>query len=160
MSKENLQSIYTDLDIYFPYFTDAQKVKSIEVAQLPKNPSLCEDINKLSDSLFPVNPVTGNPDNMIDKLISPGVSEIEKERILSFMEKMPASKRNNLSDEDLIAMLPSRYNSTLTDLDKVRDFFEKEIYTELKDESQEESSEDNSTSTQTTEDNSASTQTT
>lgn len=99
--------------------------------------------------MFPVNPVTGNPDNMIDKLITPGVSELEKQRILSFMQRMPKSKRNNLSDDDLIAMLPSRYNSTLTDLDKVRDFFENEIYTELKDETQEETTDNNDTSTQT-----------
>lgn len=35
-------------------------------------------------------------------------------------------------------MLPSRYNSTLTDIDKVRDFFENEIYTQLDDESKQE----------------------
>lgn len=149
MTKQNLQSVFSDVDIYFPHFNDKQKVVCLTEPKLPNNPSLCEDINKLSDSLFPVNPVTGNPDNMIDKLITPGVSELEKQRILSFMQKMPTSKRNNLSDDDLIAMLPSRYNSTLTDLDKVRDFFENEIYTELKDESQEEITDNNDTSSQT-----------
>lgn len=152
MDKQNLQSLFTDVDIFFPHLTDSQKVVCVAQSQKPNNPSLCEEINKLSTSLFPVNPVTGNPDNMIDKLITPGVSELEKQRILSFMQKMPASKRNNLSDEDLIAMLPSRYNSTLTDLDKVRDFFENEIYTELKDESKEEISDttdNNDTSSQT-----------
>ena len=103
-----------------------------------QNPSLCEDINKLGDVLFPIDPVTGNPDNMVDKLISPNVNPMEKERILSFMQKMPASKRNNLSDKELMNMLPSRYNSTLTDIDKVRDFFENEIYTNLDDESKQE----------------------
>lgn len=149
MDKQNLQSLFTDVDIFFPHLSDSQKVVCVALSQKPNNPSLCEEINKLSTSLFPVNPVTGNPDNMIDKLITPGVSELEKQRILSFMQKMPASKRNNLSDEDLIAMLPSRYNSTLTDLDKVRDFFENEIYTELKDETQEETTDNNDTSTQT-----------
>ena len=149
MSKQNLQSVFTDVDVYFPHFNEQQKVVSLLERQLPNNPSLCADINKLSDSLFPVNPVTGNPDNMIDKLITPGVSELEKQRILSFMQRMPKSKRNNLSDDDLIAMLPSRYNSTLTDLDKVRDFFENEIYTELKADSQEETTDNNDTGTQT-----------
>ena len=144
MSNKLVQSIFTDLDIFFPYFNDTQKVICVAECLKPNNPSLCEDINKLSDSLF--------PDNMIDKLISPGVSDLEKQRILSFMQKMPASKRNNLSDKDLISMLPSRYNSTLTDLDKVRDFFENEIYTELKDESKEEitdTTDNNDTSSQT-----------
>lgn len=152
MAKQNLQTIFTDVDVFFPHLTESQKVVCVAQSQKPNNPSLCEEINKLSTSLFPVNPVTGNPDNMIDKLITPGVSELEKQRILSFMQRMPKSKRNNLSDEDLVAMLPSRYNSTLTDLDKVRDFFENEIYTELKDESKEEitdTTDNNDTSSQT-----------
>lgn len=149
MSNKLVQSIFTDVDVFFPHFNDTQKVICVADSVKPNNPSLCQDINKLSDSLFPVNPVTGNPDNMIDKLITPGVSELEKQRILSFMQRMPKSKRNNLSDDDLIAMLPSRYNSTLTDLDKVRDFFEQEIYTELKDDNQEETTDNIDTSSQT-----------
>lgn len=150
MSNKLVQSIFTDVDVFFPHLNDSQKLICVAECVKPNNPSLCQDINQLSDCLFPVNPVTGNPDNMIDKLISPGVSDLEKQRILSFMQKMPKSKRNNLSDDDLIAMLPSRYNSTLTDLDKVRDFFENEIYTELKDVSQEETKDVNDTGTETT----------
>lgn len=135
---KNSQSIFTDIDVFLPNFTQEQKSVALQVNEKPTNPSLCEDINKLADVLFPVDPVTGNPDNMVDKLISPNVSSMEKERILSFMQKMPASKRNNLSDKELIDMLPSRYNSTLTDIDKVRDFFENEIYSNLDDESKEE----------------------
>ncbi len=134
------QSIFTDIDVFLPNLTQEQKSVALQVSEKPKNPSLCEDINKLGDVLFPVDPVTGNPDNMVDKLISPNVNPMEKERILSFMQKMPASKRNNLSDKELMNMLPSRYNSTLTDIDKVRDFFENEIYTNLEDESKQEDS--------------------
>lgn len=135
---KNSQSIFTDIDVFMSNLTQEQKSVALRVPQLPQNPSLSEDINKLSDVLFPVDPVTGNPDNMVDKLLSPDVSSMEKERILSFMQKMPASKRNNLSDQELMDMLPSRYNSTLTDIDKVRDFFENEIYTQLDDESKQE----------------------
>lgn len=134
------QSIFTDIDVFLPNLTEEQKSVALQVYEKPKNPSLCEDINKLGDVLFPIDPVTGNPDNMVDKLISPNVNPMEKERILSFMQKMPASKRNNLSDQELMNMLPSRYNSTLTDIDKVRDFFENEIYTNLEDESKQEDS--------------------
>lgn len=135
---KNSQSIFTDIDVFMPNLTQEQKSVALRVPQLPQNPSLSEDINKLSDVLFSVDPVTGNPDNMVDKLLSPDVSSMEKERILSFMQKMPASKRNNLSDQELMDMLPSRYNSTLTDIDKVRVFFENEIYTQLDDESKQE----------------------
>ena len=135
---KNSQSIFTDIDVFMPNLSQEQKIVVLQVPALPDNPSLCEEINKIADAIFPIDPVTGNPDNMVDKLISPNVSSIEKERILSFMQKMPASKRNNLSDQELMYMLPSRYNSTLTDIDKVRDFFEKEIYTQLDDESKQE----------------------
>lgn len=137
-SNKNSQSIFTDIDVFFPNLSHEQKSVALQVSELPQNPTLCEDINKLADVLFPVDPVTGNPDNMVDKLISPNVSEMEKERILSFMQKIPAIKRNNLSDKELMDMLPSRYNNTLTDIDKVRDFFENEIYTNLDDESKQE----------------------
>lgn len=135
---KNVQSIFTDIDVYMPHLSNEQKSVALQVPVKPNNLSLCEDVNKLADVLFPIDPVTGNPDNMVDKLISPNVNLMEKERILSFMQKMPASKRNNLSDKELMDMLPSRYNSTLTDIDKVRDFFENEIYTQLDDESKEE----------------------
>lgn len=126
----NSQSVYTDIDLFFPYFTDAQKSATLVVPAHPHNLSLCEEVNKLCDVLCPVDPVTGNPDNMIDKLLSPSVNPMEKERILSYMQKIPASHRHNLSDKELISMLPSRYNTTYTDIDKVRDFYEKEIYTD------------------------------
>lgn len=149
---KNFQSIFTDIDVFMPNLSQEQKSVALQVSAKPNNPSLCDDINKLADVLFPVDPVTGNPDNMVDKLISPNVSSMEKERILSFMQKMPASKRNNLSDKELMDMLPSRYNSTLTDIDKVRDFFENEIYTQLDDESkQEETSVPGSDTSQSTE---------
>lgn len=137
-TSKNSQSIFTDIDVFLPNFTDEQKSIALHVAQKPNNLSLCAEINKLADVLFPIDPTTGNPDNMVDKLLSPTVSPMEKERILSFMQKLPASKRNNLSDDELMNMLPSRYNTTLTDLDKVRDFFESEIYTKVDDESKEE----------------------
>lgn len=126
----NSQSVFTDIDLFFPYFTDAQKSAALVVPAKPQNLSLCEEVNKLCDVLCPVDPVTGNPDNMIDKLLSPSVNPMEKERILSIMQKIPASHRHNLSDKELISMLPSRYNTTYTDIDKVRDFYEKEIYTD------------------------------
>lgn len=126
----NSQSVYTDIDLFFPYFTDAQKSAALVVPAKPQNLSLCEEVNKLCDVLCPVDPVTGNPDNMIDKLLSPSVNPMEKERILSYMQKIPASHRHNLSDKELISMLPSRYNTTFTDIDKVRDYYEKEIYTD------------------------------
>ena len=44
---------------------------------------------------------------------------LEKERILSTLQQIPSSSRNDMSDEDLVALLPSRYHNTLTDYDFV-----------------------------------------
>lgn len=98
-------------------------------------PSFCEEANKLLEVLNPIDKVTGLRSSEITRLLSPAITAMEKEHILSMLQKMPKSKRNNLSDEDLINMLPSRYNSTLVDLDKVRDFYEENIFNEISDSS-------------------------
>lgn len=111
-----------DLSKYFPY--DAEVIASMEKKVAPNTDllPLNGEIMKLSESLFPVSEETGAPENMVQKLLSPNVSALEKERIARFLEKMPPSKRNGLSDEDLVRLLPSRYNSTLTDNDKVAEY--------------------------------------
>ncbi|MDD6553316.1 MAG: hypothetical protein PUF37_06995 [Prevotellaceae bacterium] len=76
---------------------------------------------ELQDTLFPVDPVTGYRLQATTRLLDPAVSSKEKELIMSQLEKIPASSRSRLSDDELISLLPSRYNSTNTDMDKVRD---------------------------------------
>ena len=60
--------------------------------------------------------------------MSGSVSLLEKERILSTLQQIPSSSRNDMSDEDLVALLPSRYHNTLTDFDfvgmKYQDFID------------------------------------
>ena len=106
------------LNIFFPYMSDEQ-LKVME--ETPKaNEDLTEfnhEINEVVSTLFPPDEVTGNPTNAVSKLLSPNVSAMEKEKYASTMQAMPKSEKDNrnVDDATLIAMTPSRYNSTNVD---------------------------------------------
>ena len=92
-----------------------------------KQPVLNSEIQEIIDIVAPVNPITGTRENDVSMLLSQGISSIEKQSILARMQQIPSSQRHDLSDEDLLDMLPSRYNSTLVDADAVRQYFEDNI---------------------------------
>ena len=106
------------LNIFFPYMS-AEQLKVME--ETPKaNEDLLEfnqEINEVVSTLFPPDEVTGNPTNAVSKLLSPNVSAMEKEKYASTMQAMPKSEKDNrqVDDATLIAMTPSRYNSTNVD---------------------------------------------
>lgn len=95
-------------------------LKSLDaVIVRPSLPSLNSEISEIIDVVAPVDAVTGNRENPITKLLSGSITLLEKERILSMMQQIPSSSRNDMSDDDLVALLPSRYHNTLTDFDFV-----------------------------------------
>ena len=89
------------LNIFFPYMS-TEDLKVME--ETPKAnedlPEFNQEINKVVSTLFPPDEVTGNPTNAV-----------------STMQAMPKSEKDNrqVDDETLIAMTPSRYNSTNVD---------------------------------------------
>ena len=106
------------LNIFFPYMS-TEDLKVME--ETPKAnedlPEFNQEINEVVSTLFPPDEVTGNPTNAVSKLLSPNVSAMEKEKYASTMQAMPKSEKDNrqVDDETLIAMTPSRYNSTNVD---------------------------------------------
>lgn len=103
----------------FPHYSK-EVLESLDVSVVrPELPSLNSEISEIIDVIAPVDAVTGNRENPVTKLLSGSISVLEKERILSMMQKIPSSSRNDMSDEDLVALLPSRYHNTLTDFDFV-----------------------------------------
>lgn len=106
------------LNIFFPYMS-AEQLKVME--ETPKAnedlPEFNKEINEVVSTLFPPDEVTGNPTNAVSKLLSPNVSAMEKEKYASTMQAMPKSEKDNrnVDDATLIAMTPSRYNSTNVD---------------------------------------------
>ena len=97
----------------------AEQIKVME--ETPKAnedlPEFNHEINEVVSTLFPPDEVTGNPTNAVSKLLSPNVSAMEKEKYASTMQEMPKSEKDNrqVDDATLIAMTPSRYNSTNVD---------------------------------------------
>ena len=108
-----------NLDIVFSYMSDRDKSDLLSLPGTPDNPELNTEIKEVIDVISPVDAFTGNRENPITKLLSGSVSLLEKERILSTLQEIPSSSRNDMSDEDLVALLPSRYHNTLTDFDFV-----------------------------------------
>ena len=98
---------------------NAEQLKVME--ETPKAnedlPEFNKEINEVVSTLFPPDEVTGNPTNAVSKLLSPNVSAMEKEKYASTMQAMPKSEKDNrqVDDATLIAMTPSRYNSTNVD---------------------------------------------
>lgn len=107
-----------NLSIFFPYM-NAEQLKVME--ETPKAnedlPEFNKEINEVVSTLFPPDEVTGNPTNAVSKLLSPNISAMEKEKYASTMQAMPKSEKDNrnVDDATLIAMTPSRYNSTNVD---------------------------------------------
>lgn len=91
------------------------------------HPILNGEIIEIIDIVAPINPVTGNRENDVSMLLSQNISSIEKQAILSRMSQIPPSQRHDLSDAELLDMLPSRYNSTFVDADAVRQYFNDNI---------------------------------
>lgn len=108
-----------NIDIVFDYMSDQDRSDLLFVPGVPNNPELNSEIKEVIDVIAPVDAVTGNRENPITKLLSGSVSLLEKERILATLQQVPSSSRNDMSDEDLAALLPSRYHNTLTDFDFV-----------------------------------------
>lgn len=120
------------LNVYFSHFSDEQLKQAVAVSSPNDDlPVLNTEIMSLSDVYFTIDPVTDNIENPVNKLLSSTLSPLERDKIMAFLQPLPRSKRHNLSDEDLVNMLPSRYNTTLTDMDAVRDFFENNILNEV-----------------------------
>ena len=104
------------LSIFFPRLTDEQlKVMSKEVPYQCTGPALNDKANEECDVICPYDEVLKERPNVLNKVMDPNINPLERERLMSTLQRMPASKRNNLTDEELVNMLPSRYNQTLTD---------------------------------------------
>ena len=80
----------------FPHYSK-EVLESLDISVVrPELPSLNSEISEIIDVIAPVDAVTGNRENPVTKLLS-----------------------GSISDEDLAALLPSRYHNTLTDFDFV-----------------------------------------
>lgn len=79
--------------------------------------------SNLTETIQPVNPVTGWRDNSISRLISPNTPNVERELILSSLAKQKGyNSPKELSDDDLLEILPSRYSTDPVELERFKEF--------------------------------------
>ena len=77
----------------------------------------------LTDTIQPINPVTGWRDNAISRLMSSNTPNVERELILSSLAKQKGyNSPKELSDDDLLDILPSRYSTDPVELERFKDF--------------------------------------
>lgn len=83
--------------------------------------SVIGDESHLYETLCPINPITGHRDSMLSRLFSGNVSDTEKQLILSQLATLKGvNSPRDLSDEDLIALIPSRYMSDPVEMERYR----------------------------------------
>lgn len=83
--------------------------------------SVIGDESHLYESLCPINPLTGHRDSMLSRLFSGNVSDTEKQLILSQLVTLKGvNSPRDLSDEDLISLIPSRYMSDPVEMERYR----------------------------------------
>lgn len=121
--------------IHVLHMTEEQyKAQLVSVPRNEDLPKLNAEIESIIDSVAPISEVTGNRVNDVDRLLDPNVSSMEKEAVLSRMQRVPMESRKNVPDKDLVRTVSSRYNSTLTDVDKVKDVFENDVLPSISEE--------------------------
>lgn len=107
------------LQYFFPYRSDDDlKVMSTSVPYFVDKVDLSITANQELDVLAPVDEITGNRPNILNKIVDEGVDPLEKQRLMASLQRIPSSSHGRMSDADLIATTPSRYNQTLTDSQK------------------------------------------
>jgi hypothetical protein len=105
------------MDIYDIIFAASSGLNSVRrfVTVPPPVDDLSKIANDEMDVLAPVDPGTGKRPNLLSKIVDPRVSPAERDRIAAALQRVPSSPRSGMSDEDLIATAPSRYNTTFVD---------------------------------------------
>lgn len=107
------------LNYFFPFSSDAVLSAIARPAPYYNDPvDLSVQANHELDVLAPVDPVTGNRPNILNKIVDETVDPLEKQRLMGSLQRIPSSSHARMSDADLIATTPSRYNQTLTDEQK------------------------------------------
>lgn len=134
------------LNYFFPFSSDAVLSAMACPAPYYNDPvDLSVKANQELDVLAPVDPVSGNRPNILNKIVDETVDPLEKQRLMASLQRIPSTSHRRMSDADLIATTPSRYNQTLTDEQK----FSSHLVNVIESDKEKPSSEDVSTSPDT-----------
>ena len=79
--------------------------------------------SSLADTIQPINPLTGWRDNSFSRLMSPNTPNVERELILKSLTKMKGyNSPKELTDDDLLDILPSRYSNDPVELEYFKEY--------------------------------------
>ena len=79
--------------------------------------------SSLTETIQPINPVTGWRDNSISRLMSSNTPNVERELILKSLTKMKGyNSPKELTDDDLLEILPSRYANDPVELEYFKEY--------------------------------------
>lgn len=93
-----------------------------EVCGVSTQSVISDDVH-VYETLCPINPLTGHRDSMLSRLFSNDVSDSEKQLIMSQLAKLKGvSSPAELSDDDILSLLPSRYMSDPVEMERYREF--------------------------------------
>ncbi len=117
-----------NLKLLFPFASDETLAILQEDHHFVKNDyNICKAPTEECDVICPVDEITGHRLSRITQVMNPNISPLEKERLLSTLQRMSQPTRSRLNDEDLIALTPSRYNSSLVDQEKFASYLRDEL---------------------------------
>ena len=113
------------IDLHLQYMpADTYNLPAIpnEVCGISTESVISED-KHIYETLCPINPLTGHRDSMLSRLFSNDVSDSEKQLIMSHLAKLKGvSSPADLSDDDILSLLPSRYMSDPVEMERYREF--------------------------------------
>ena len=107
----------------FPFDSDEQlALRQVKATRNPNFRNLCVTPTQECDVICPVDETTGHRTSRLTKVMDPTISPLEKERLMSTLQRMSTPTRTRLSDQDLMALTPSRYNTAMVDDEKFADY--------------------------------------
>lgn len=116
------------IDLHLQYMpADTYNLPAIpdDVCGVSTQSVISDDVH-VYDTICPINPLTGHRDSMLSRLFSPDVSDTEKQLIMSQLAKLKGvSSPSDLSDDDILSLLPSRYMSDPVEMERYREFVDR-----------------------------------
>lgn len=83
------------------------------------------------NSVYPINPLTGLPDTDGGKVADPSLTHYEREKVMSRLAGMSEGRGSylpsNLSDEEVLSLVPPRYVQDAVDVQRWRDYLSVEV---------------------------------
>lgn len=76
------------------------------------------------DTLFPVDPVTGNRSDIVSQIVDPNTGDLKRNQLMSVLDRNTESKHRSVDDDTLLSLLKSRYTQSQVENDNFAKYVE------------------------------------